>query len=152
MSLIFGLVIYKSYFFFRYNMDTILSQANIVPNETGYTVENIFNAIKSFLNVTPAVDCEVDKAKQTLISEIRICFNKSLELIDCTGADGLGDTPITDCSLKKPVIYADKVPAVTTPKPKRFEVFLQSYYEEMPEDAGMVNFYKLLKFLMWFTL
>lgn len=140
-------------------MANILSQANITPSLTGYTVQNIFDSVKKVLNATPTIQCDVDQSKQTLISEIRICFNKSLDLIDCTGADGVSDdTPLTDCALKKPVMYLDKVPSENTtkllstpPKIKKFEVVLLPYYENVPEDAPLVNFYKLLKFLMWFT-
>lgn len=139
-------------------MDNILSQSNITPSLTGYTVQNIFDSVKKVVGATPTIQCDVDKSKQTLISEIRICFNKSLELIDCTGADGVADDPpLTNCALKKPVMYLDKVPPETTTtttaatKLKKFEVVLLPYYEKVPEDAPLVNFYKLVKFLMWYT-
>lgn len=133
-------------------MANILSQSKITPGITGYTVQNIFDSVKSVLNVTPTIQCDVDKSKQTLISEIRICFNKSLELIDCTGADGFtDDKPITNCALKKPVMYLDKVPIEPTTTPGNIEVYLEPYYGDIAEDAAMVNFYKLIKFLMWFT-
>lgn len=142
------------FLFSRYNMANILSQANITPSLTGYTVQNIFDSVKRVLNATPTVECDVDKSKQRLISEIRICFNKSLELIDCTKTDGLSDdSPITNCALNKPIMYLDKVPPepTTTANPGNIEVYLDSYYEDIPEDTAMVNFYKLIKFLMWFT-
>lgn len=140
-------------------MANILAESNITPSLTGYTVQNIFDSIKETLNATPTIQCDVDKTKQTLISEIRICFDKSLQLIDCTGADGVADdTPLTNCALKKPVLYLNKVPpentttTTTTPKVKMFSVVLLPYYENIPEDSTLVNFYKLVKFLMWFTL
>lgn len=146
-------------------MANILSQSNITPSLNGYTVQNIFDSVKKLLGATPTIQCDVDKSKQTLISEIRICFNKSLDLIDCTGADGVtaavgDDAPLTNCALKKPVMYLDKVPPETTTttstttaatKLKKFEVVLLPYYENVPEDAPLVNFYKLVKFLMWYT-
>lgn len=138
-------------------MADILTKSNITPTSTGYTVQDIFDSVKKIINATPTIQCDVDKSKQTLISEIRICFNKSLELIDCTGADGVNDAPITNCALKKPVLYLDKIPpenttTTTTPKTKMFSVILLPYYENVPEDAPLVNFYKLIKFLMWFTI
>lgn len=138
-------------------MDNILSQSNITPSTNGYTVQNIFDSVKKVLNATATIQCDVDKSKQTLISEIRICFNKALELIDCTGADGVSDDdgPITNCALKKSVMYLDKVPPANTTlatKTKKFEVVLLPYYENVPEDAPLVNLLKLIKFIIWLTI
>lgn len=52
-----------------------------------------------------------------MLSEIRICFDKSLKLIDC---DGVKKTKwgkakpitLTNCDPKKPILYLDYVPEV----------------------------------------
>lgn len=51
-----------------------------------------------------------------MISEIRICFDKSLSLINCNGImfkEGTKtskDHSLTNCNSKKPILYLDNIP------------------------------------------
>lgn len=56
-----------------------------------------------------------------MLDEIRICFDKSLHLIDCDGimkASGQGSTKtgqlLTNCNPNKPILYLDYVPERNT--------------------------------------
>lgn len=135
----------------QYNMADILAKMNVIPNNTGYQLPVIYNAVKSYLGKNPTVECVGDKQKEALLSEIRICFDKSLNLIDCHGNDGVGDPMLTDCSLKKPIIYYNKVPNTTVWFTLEEN---ENVVEYMPiyDDYWIFDVYKLFKFLIWFTL
>lgn len=55
-----------------------------------------------------------------MLSEIRICFDKTLKLIDCDGIamgsksrqDKSKIHTLTNCDMKKPILYLDKVPVI----------------------------------------
>lgn len=132
-------------------MASILEQSKIVPSDDGYTLSNINDAVVKVLKVTPAIECDVDKAKNSLINEIRICFNKDFELIDCTHNDGLGDGIATNCNLKKPIMYLSKIPANSSFD--SYDVYF-TFNEESPDYDydPLFNFYKLVKFMIWVTL
>lgn len=55
-----------------------------------------------------------------MLSEIRICFDKNLKLIDCDGIllttqHGKSKThALTNCDIKKPILYLDYVPPHNT--------------------------------------
>lgn len=132
---------------YKYDMQSILTKAKILPNKTqGYTAEQIYMAVKSVLNKNPAVECVSDhKAGISLINEIRICFNKSLELVDCDGIRDPnihveGTKIITSCSLSKPVIY----PSVVPERPMADEIYKY-------DTPWLLNTYRFLQFLIWFT-
>ncbi|XP_034656923.1 ribonuclease Oy [Drosophila subobscura] len=129
----------------QYIMSRILDASDIHPDSNN-TVTVINNAIVKVLGKNPSIHCLFDtKHEISYLSEIRICFNKSLELIDCDGVK-LGDAVsikypggnvTTNCHISSLVHYPSLVP---TPQRKREWKF------------PLVNVYKLLQFLMWFTL
>jgi ribonuclease T2 len=96
-----------------------------------------------------------NKNKEAYLFEIRICFNKSLGLIDCDGVVGnyresageglvidyVNGQLITNCDLDKPVFYPSLIPQV-------------HYAEEKKTSMRfpLVQIYKLLQFLKWLTL
>jgi len=52
-----------------------------------------------------------------MLSEIRICFDKTLKLINCDGIMGLNSQQkilkthsLTNCDMQKPILYLDYVP------------------------------------------
>lgn len=51
-----------------------------------------------------------------MISEIRICFDKSLKVINCNGIMSKKgektskDHSLTNCNLEKPILYLDNIP------------------------------------------
>lgn len=66
----------------QYDLSKILTKAGVVPGTTGYDVSFIYNVVKNSINKEPSIQCVTDrKTKESFISEIRICFNKSLEVM-----------------------------------------------------------------------
>lgn len=129
----------------KFIMSRFLDDAGIHPDSNS-TVIALNNAIVRGLGKNPSIHCLYDgKHGISYLSEIRICFNKSLELIDCDGVK-LGDVkPInypggtvnTNCHIGSPVHYPSLVPTLQRKEEWKFP---------------LVNVYKLLQFLMWFTL
>ena len=65
----------------KYNLFEILSRNNIYPsNVNKYSKNNIFNAVKSFINYEVAITCDHKKA---ILNEIIICMDAKLNLINC---------------------------------------------------------------------
>ncbi|CAH1100302.1 unnamed protein product [Psylliodes chrysocephalus] len=97
------------------NIADMLTQSKITPGQNGYHVEQIANAVKAVTKHNPMIECVFDShTRESMISEIRICFDKSLEVIDCVQSHGINNNNstnvITNCSLKKPIMYLDTVP------------------------------------------
>ncbi|KAM8710385.1 hypothetical protein ACLKA7_017070 [Drosophila subpalustris] len=129
----------------QYIMSRILDDAGIHPDSNS-TVIALNNAIVRGLGKNPSIHCLYDgKHSISYLSEIRICFNKSLELIDCDGVKQSdlvaikypGGTVNTNCHIGSPVHYPSLVPPLQRKEEWKFP---------------LVNVYKLLQFLMWFTL
>ncbi|KYN06507.1 PREDICTED: ribonuclease Oy [Cyphomyrmex costatus] len=90
----------------NYNMINILAKANILPGNR-YTVQNYLTGIKKVLNKRGQVMCVVNqKTKTSYVEEIRICFNKTLQLVDC---DGIYKFP-TNCNRSQEIVYPNIVP------------------------------------------
>ncbi|XP_014273779.1 ribonuclease Oy [Halyomorpha halys] len=68
----------------KYNMVNILGAAGIKPGQE-FTVQNIRNGIKSVVNKNPQIICYVNSQRKSALLEVRLCFNKNLELVDCDG-------------------------------------------------------------------
>lgn len=136
-----------------YMLNEILANSKVVPGATGYTVEQIYDAIKAHTNVNPMIQCVTDQhTKESLISEIRICFNKSLELIDCDQTSPINRRStgiITNCSLKKTVMYFAEVPT----KQISYQMdYVDEYFKKhFEEQMYYMKMYRFLKFIIWFT-
>ncbi|XP_054003039.1 ribonuclease Oy [Hylaeus anthracinus] len=90
----------------QYDMKNVLAKAQILPGNS-YAMTDIFNAIQRILGKRGTVICQKDKkTKKSYIFEIRICFNKNFELIDCDGVYGYP----TNCDRSTNVIYPGEVP------------------------------------------
>lgn len=90
-------------------MHKILSTAKIQPGRYFDAVE-IHNAIRNQLNVDAVIFCLKDEQKgEQYLFEIRLCFNKKLELKDCTRRPN-SDGVLTNCNSKKKIQYASKLP------------------------------------------
>lgn len=120
----------------KYTMATILSDANIVPSDTKtYSQTDIRNAIQTKLGVDPEVYCKHDKGRQFLW-ELRICFSKTLEVIDCKSKSYLQNFYdrnfefVSNCNAKG-VIYTESF---------------------KPPNRLLVQLYKLTTWLQWLTL
>lgn len=134
----------------QYAIDILLAKENIVPG-TQYNITDFQSAIKKTLNINPSIHCFKEKRSgNPYLAEIRICFNKNLELVNCGGIkfypyDEHSDELITDCQHDEPVWYPNVVP----------EHFLDREPEHVEKPAWRfpwVNLYKFIQILKWFTL
>lgn len=133
----------------QYSMSSILKQADILPDSEN-SVITIQQGVTKVLKVQPVIHCVYDRLTDyNYLSEIRICFNKSLELIDCTGVIGdyaieyPGGKVITNCDIGKQIRYPSVVP------PTRFHD--QSSTKD-GIDITLVNIFKLIQLVKWFSL
>lgn len=93
----------------KYNLSEILTESNITPDNSGYTPRQLSLAVKAVTRKNPWIRCETDKVtKESILSEIRICFDKSLQIQDC---DLLNPNlpkqngVLTNCDKSKHVMY-----------------------------------------------
>lgn len=87
-----------------------------------YKIADIHNAVHQKLNRIPSIHCySSPKDGKNYLSEIRLCFSKSLELINChvTGnaemvyrSAATNVEVLTNCNLHKEIIYADSLPQI----------------------------------------
>ncbi|KAL0102030.1 hypothetical protein PUN28_018523 [Cardiocondyla obscurior] len=90
----------------KYNMMDVLAKANISPGNK-YMPQDILNGIQKVLNIRAQIMCVTDKTtKESYVFEIRICFDKTLQLVNC---DGIYDFP-TNCDRTKTLTYPSRVP------------------------------------------
>lgn len=127
--------------FQQYTMTSLLSKAGYTP-DMNTTVEQLNDIITSSLTRNPSIHCIVDReTKQTYLSEIRICFDKQLELVDCNGVvDSLTAKPITNCKSNQPILYPSRLPQYLI---DRTNTDTTSFNWKFP----LVNFYKLIQLL-----
>lgn len=132
----------------QYSMSSILQKAGILPDEN-CTVGNVNQAIVNQLQKNPSIRCLYDPVTQeSYLNEIRICFDKSLQLTDCNGIAeeiqvSLNDPEqkiLTNCDLNRLVSYPSKLPPAHIKNTKSKWEF------------PFVNVYKLLKLINWMTL
>ncbi|XP_046828105.1 ribonuclease Oy [Vespa crabro] len=91
-----------------YDMKHVLGKINIVPGRS-YAIEDISNGIKKIIGKTAEIVCAHNEEKEEeYIYEIRICFDKTLKLIDCDGINGF---PASTCRDSTQVIYPGIVPS-----------------------------------------
>ncbi|XP_037035650.1 ribonuclease Oy-like [Bradysia coprophila] len=92
----------------EYNMTSILAKSNIIPdNEKAYKLLDVHTAIKSVLNRNPSINCYIDtKTGEQFLSEVRICFDRQLSIVDCDGMNRRTnrDNINTNCQ-NKPINY-----------------------------------------------
>lgn len=91
-------------------MHKVLSAENIRPGEQ-FDVIEIHRAIKNQLNINAQINCmkEDNQNGEQYLYEIKLCFNKNLELSNCDrkpNSDGI----ITNCNSKKKIHYPTKLP------------------------------------------
>lgn len=132
-------------------MTGILARANITSGAK-YNVTDFHDAIKSALNRNPSTHCVRNKhTGDTYLDEIRICFNKRLELVDCDGVV-LGRTDlsywengvITNCRHDEPIAYPNVLP-------KHLINRKLADKDKTVWTFPWVNLYKLIQILKWFT-
>lgn len=131
----------------QYLISNILGNAGIHPDSNS-TVIALQRAIVKTIGKNPSIHCTYDNKRNiSYLEEIRICFTKELELTDCDGVlpgDAVsivypGGTVITNCHISKPIHYPSNVPSTLREQEKKWKF-------------PVVNTFKLLQFIMWFTL
>ncbi|XP_012271266.1 ribonuclease Oy [Orussus abietinus] len=89
-----------------YDMKNTLAKASIMPGMV-HSVQDILDGVKRILGKNSQVECiKNPKTLESYLFEIRICFNKSLELIDCDGIHGYP----SNCDQNEQVNYPGSVP------------------------------------------
>ncbi|XP_058451709.1 ribonuclease Oy [Malaya genurostris] len=152
----------------QHSMADVLNEGGITPG-ANHTVIEIHNVLMDRLQKNAAIECYHDKeTKSQFLNEIRICFNKNLELADCDGilfeevAIGYPTGKVlTNCNLNKPIVYPTNVPK------SRFDrthmspydlhrKFLEEYNRKKAKESRtmklLVNIYKLIQLLKWTTI
>ncbi|XP_037042270.1 ribonuclease Oy isoform X2 [Bradysia coprophila] len=133
----------------QYSMSSILQKGGILPDKS-HTLISIHKAVVSALNKNPSIHCIYDQHRdEVFLDEIRICFDKSLTLVDCDGVvdesevliDYPGGKVITNCDLSKPILYPSVVPPSHRPEQRNTEW-----------KFPFVNLYKLIEMIKWATL
>uniref|UniRef100_A0A6B2EIY0 Putative ribonuclease t2 family n=1 Tax=Phlebotomus kandelakii TaxID=1109342 RepID=A0A6B2EIY0_9DIPT len=138
----------------HYSMSSILAQAKILPDSTP-TIEEIHEAVVSQLNRNPVIHCTYDsRRKENFLEEIRICFNKTLELIDCDGVVGstypthdyTGGKIISNCDPGKGILYPSIVPDLNERLPS-----LRADQDDSQLKLPLVSIYKIIQIVKWAT-
>lgn len=132
----------------QYNMYDILSKGGILlDSKEGFTSQQLSNAIRNVLAVNPEIQCIEEKGVSYLF-ELRICFNKTFNLVDCDGIKSTYNTGnvITNCPTSKPIFYPSKLPP------------LEEDYDQEPcftqhenNSNWPVKILQIVQFLQWFT-
>ncbi|KAG7177106.1 ribonuclease Oy-like [Homarus americanus] len=83
----------------HYDYVAVLSKHNIFPDDVKtYSRNDIYIAIKDMFGVEPAINCIYNKkTKQHELSQIKLCFDQSLHLVDCDGIIGYNEEIIGNC-------------------------------------------------------
>ncbi len=88
----------------KFDFTAILAKNGIVPSDSkSYSIDEIQDAIASELKYKPLVTCEAQGQKQ-FISEMQICLDKNLELLDCFDPK-MSNSRNSAGSCKGPVVY-----------------------------------------------
>lgn len=133
----------------QYTMNNLLSKASVEPGNKYDTID-FHNAIKSSIKTNPSIHCVREKhhSGEQYLSEIKICFNKQLELVNCDGVLGLpqyDDGVITNCDSNLQINYPSTLP----------QYLLDNIDSREPVKPvwrfPWVNLYKLIQIIKWFT-
>ncbi|XP_001599358.2 ribonuclease Oy [Nasonia vitripennis] len=94
----------------QYDMKHVLGKANIVPNGK-YHLQDYLDGVRKILGKNAQVECVRNtKRKELYISEMRICFDRQFDLIDC---NGIPHFP-SNCDHNQQIIYPGSVPDLIT--------------------------------------
>lgn len=156
------------YWLQQHSMADILTEGGITPG-LNTTVIEIHKVLMDKVQKNAAIECFHDKeTKLQFLNEIRICFNKTLELTDCDGIlfeavaiDYPDGKVITNCNMNKPIIYPGTVPLSRFDKTHMspydlHRKFLEEYNRKKTDENRtmklLVNIYKLIQMLKWTTI
>lgn len=133
----------------QFSMTSVLSKSNILPDDKPLNITDIHKAIIDTLNHNPSIHCIQNPITGDIyLDEIRICFSKSLELVDCNGVvSPMNENTniIGNCHLDKLIHYPSVVPPTLI-------------HRQQPTSSSIIwnfpflNVYKLIQLIKWFTL
>lgn len=136
----------------QYTMNGVLSKAGINPGAQ-YNAIDFHNAVKGTLKTNPSIHCVREKGHhgEQYLAEIKICFTKKLDLVNCDGVVGIhssnyvDDAVITNCDPNHEINYPSTLPQ-----------HLLDKIDRVPKKPvwrfPWVNVYKLIDFIKWLTL
>lgn len=157
----------------QYSMSTVLGAAHLYPDTSVHAID-LYEAVFRTLAKNPVIECyHDDHTHKQYLMEIRICFDKQLQLRDCDGALDerhelrhirhalTGGTIITNCHIEQPVEYPAVVPRPNNGGPHRHPNtnWMSGDYGRPETTASFetdfqfpfVKLYRLIEFLRWFT-
>ena len=143
----------------RFSITKLLMSTYIKPGiDVTYRLEEIHAALKSSLDDNFAIICEKDrKTKREYLFEIRICFDKDLNLHTCEGIvmdEGEEDPDpdddiITNCQKTAEIAYPSSAWLMQRQWMKRVK---EQQFVDNTWMKHVVNAYKTVRFLQWVTL
>jgi ribonuclease T2 len=142
----------------RFSITKLLSSTFVKPSlDATYKLEEIHGALVQSLDNNFAIVCERDKkTKREFLFEIRICFDKNLELHSCEGIvmdDGDDPDPfddiITNCNKDQEIAYPSSMWLQQRQWMKRIK---EQQYTDNNWMKHVINSYKLVRLLQWVTL
>lgn len=142
----------------RFSITKLLSLTSIKPGiDVTYSLEDIHSALKETLDDNFAIVCEKDrKTKREYLFEIRICFDKDLNLHTCNGIvmeegedPDLDDEILTNCQKNQEIAYPSSAWLMQRQWMKRVK---QQQFVDTNWMQHVVNSYKLVRLLQWVTL
>lgn len=105
--------------FQQYNIKNLLSKVNIMP-DVQYNFTEFYECLRNELKIKPEITCfKNEGTHEQYPFEIRICFNKKLEAIDCIYMPSVANSNIskkysaripTNCNVKRPILYPSRFP------------------------------------------
>lgn len=145
--------------FDSYSVTKLLQDTYIKPGiDVSYKLDEIHSAINRSIGNNFAVICEKDhQTKQQMLFEVRMCFDKELNLHNCDGIvvkdevlrANYKDEIITNCKRDVEIFY----PSQSWISKKEW---LRKMKENMPQERTwsyhIENIYKFIKLLQWATL
>lgn len=142
----------------RFSITKMLSATSIKPGvDATYSLEDIHSALKTSLDDNFAIICEKDRlTKREYLFEIRICFDKDLNLHSCNGIvmeegddPDLDDDIISNCQKDQEIAYPSSAWLMQRQWMKRIK---QQQFVDTNWMKHVVNSYKLVRLLQWVTL
>ncbi|XP_066248155.1 ribonuclease Oy [Euwallacea similis] len=128
----------------EFDLASLLAVGGVIPGMNSYNVSLIYNLIKNATTKNPDIQCVLDKkSKESLLSEIRICFDKSFNVIDCNESSSTDLGTNTNCNLQKPVWYINNVSVYNARR---------EYDNDFNQQRRYIWLYFFLRSLIWITL
>lgn len=141
----------------KFSITKLLEPTAIKPGmDKSYSLEDIHAALKESLEFNFAIICEKDrKTKREYLFEIRICFDKELNLHTCDGIVTMemddpdpNDEILTNCKKDEEIAY----PSSAWLRERQYKRMISEQRYDGPWMKHIVNSYKLVRLLQWMTL